>query len=432
MYFEDKSLENAGKTTLPTQPKVRLVVFDVEGVLLPKRRYLLFEASRRIGFWKFLRFLWVGFLYETGMMSLQSGLKTIFRQLRGLAIDDLFRLYQRIPWVSGVKEVFSTLNEEGIKTALISSGLPQPFVEDLAAQVDAKHAFGLELEVTNGHLTGEIGGDVLKPEGKAMVLKGILEEEGLRPQDCALVADDRNNLPMFNLCRLKIGYNSDFLLSAKSDVVVRGDLSEVLPHLIETQQFSSNLHSLSKSDLIREAIHLGGLFVPFVCLYFVDRRLAAFLIFLATMLYIVSELARMQGFNLPVTSTITWKAATKPELHEFVTAPMYFAAGIMLSLIVFPELIGYASIAILTLGDGFATLLGKRFGRTVFPYNKGKRVEGSILGLVFAFAGAMLFVDPYKALVGAAAGMLMETLPLPVSDNLTVPLVAGLAMLPIP
>jgi len=40
----------------------------------------------------------------------------------------------------------------------------------------------------------------------------------------------------------------------------------------------------------------------------------------------------------------------------------------------------------------------------------------------------MLFVDPVKALAGAAVGILVECLPLPLSDNLTIPLASGLML----
>ncbi len=147
------------------------------------------------------------------------------------------------------------------------------------------------------------------------------------------------------------------------------------------------------------------------------------------MIYIASEFARIEGVNLPVISTITREAATKPEIHEFVTNPIFFAAGIMLALVLFPNPINYASIAIFTLGDGTATLFGRKLGKTVFPLNKGKRVEGSIFGFLFAFLGALLFVSHIEALVGAAIGMIMEALPTPVNDNLTIPLAAGLTLL---
>ncbi|MFB0514401.1 MAG: HAD-IB family phosphatase [Candidatus Bathyarchaeia archaeon] len=407
----------------------RLVVFDVEGVLLPKRRYLPFEAARKLSFLRFVKILLIGFLYEIGLTSLESALKRIFKMLEGLTLDELFQLYQKVPLIYRVEEVFKRLKQAGCKTALISSGLPQPFVEALASKLDADYAYGLDLEVANNHLTGKISGVVIEPEGKAVALKEILDANGLTPQDCAVVADDRNNLPMFPLCSLRIGYNADFLLSVKSDVVIRGELTEILlPLNVET---STSLHSsISKDMAIRETIHVSGVLVPFISMYFLNPFTAAFLIFIVTFLYIASEFARIVGINFPGISAITRRAATKPELHEFVTAPMFFAAGIMLALLLFPEPVNYASIAIFTLGDGAATLFGRKLGRNVFPFNKGKRIEGTIFGFIFALLGALFFLrNPLKALIGAAVGMLMEALPTPISDNLTIPLTSGLVLM---
>jgi len=377
--------------------------------------------------------LWAGLLYETGLIKLESALKKIFKQLRGLAVEDMFQLYKKIPLIPGVREVFEKLRNEGYKTALISSGLPQPFVEHLANELGADYAVGLNLDVKKGCLTGRICGDVIQPDGKALVLDKIMKKEGFSPKECALVADDRNNLPMFKFCALKIGYNPDFVLSAKSDVVVKGNFDEVLPPIKETTS-KLDAGSVSKRDIIREIIHISGFLVPFFSAYLaLSPFLVAFLIFIATSLYTMSELARVLGYNVPVASTITWNAAITPEIYEFVTSPIFFAVGIMLALIIFPVPVGYASIAIFTLGDGIATLFGKKFGRHVFSYNKGKKIEGTLFGFLFAWLGATLFiVNPLKAFVGAAAGMFVETLPTPVSDNLTIPLISGLTLLMIP
>jgi len=419
-------------TSQSPHAKPRLIVFDVEGVLVPKRRYLLFEASRRLSFTGFLKMLWAGLLYEAGLMSLESALTKIFKQLRGLAVEDMFQLYKKVPLIPGVREVFEKLRRGEYKTALISSGLPQLFVEHLANELGADYAVGLNLEVNEGCLTGRIGGDVIQPNGKALVLDKIIKKEGLTPKECALVADDRNNLPMFKFCTLKIGYNPDFLLSAKSDIVVKGDFDEILSPIIGTAS-KSDARSVSKRDIIRETIHVGGFLVPvFSAALALSRLLVAFLIFIVTLVYVMSELARLQGFNFPITSTITWNAAITSEIYEFVTSPIFFAVGIFLALILFPFPVGSASIAIFTLGDSLATLFGKRLGRHVFPYNKGKKIEGTLFGFFFAWLGASFFINPLKALVGAAVGMFVETLPTPVSDNLTIPLISGLAFLMIP
>lgn len=404
-----------------------LVVFDVEGVLLPKRRFLLFEIAAKLGLSTFLRFLFIGILYEIGLLSTGSGLRRLFRLLKGMPIDEVFSQFKKLTPIQGVPELFDNLRKLEFKTVLISSGLPRIFVEDLAKRLGADHASGLEMGIDDGHLTGEIWGDVLKPGGKAIALKKILEREELSSRNCVVVADDRNNLPLFKLCKMSIGYNPDFVLSVKSDFVVKGDLSMVLP-LLTGKAPTQVDRTLSQSEVLHEAIHMSGISVSFICMYLLSSHTVALLIMAVTSVYTISEILRMLGKNLPFFSTITLKAADKSELQEFVTGPIFYALGMMLSLLLFRAPVSYACIAILTLGDGSAAVFGKRFGRTVFPFNKGKKIEGSLTGLVFAFLGSLLFIDPTRALIGAFAGILAECLPSPIDDNITIPLVSGVAL----
>ncbi|UCE29089.1 MAG: HAD-IB family phosphatase [Candidatus Bathyarchaeota archaeon] len=409
----------------------RLVVFDVEGVLLPKRRYLLFDVARKLSFLALFKILVIGSLYEIGLLSVESALRRIFAVYRGFKIDDLRRLFREVPLMPGAEHVFKTLNNAGYKTALISSGIPTLFVEDLVARLKANYAFGLELKAVNGHLTGEIEGDVLKPNGKARVLKEILRKEGLSAQDCVVVADERNNLQMFPLSTMRIGYNPDFILTVKSDYVVRDDLSGIIPIIKEDFQQAPR-PIFSRNDIIREAIHMSGFFIPFICMHLLRTEIVALLIFLLASFFMASELLRLQGISFPIFSKVTWIAAKKSEFYEFATAPISFAVGIVFSLIFFPEPANYAAVVILALGDSFATIFGKKLGRIRLPFNKGKHVEGSVFGFLFAFAGALFFVTPLKAFAGAAAGMLIGGLPLPVDDNLTIPIAAGIVLALIP
>jgi len=80
------------------------------------------------------------------------------------------------------------------------------------------------------------------------------------------------------------------------------------------------------------------------------------------------------------------------------------------------------------LGDGFASVIGRLYGRNRIPYSGGKTIEGTAAGVVFAFAGCLIFVSPTIALIAATIGMITEFLQLRVSDNLSIPLITGLAL----
>ncbi|MCK5628200.1 haloacid dehalogenase-like hydrolase, partial [Candidatus Bathyarchaeota archaeon] len=168
----------------------RLIVFDVEGVIIPKNRFL-FEIGRNLGFLKLVKILIMGLLYETDLLSVSVALKAIFKTLRGIEQDTLLHVLDRLPLMPGVHEVFNNLNRENYKTVLISSGLPTFVVQRLADLVGANYALGFEVGLDNKALTGEIWGDVIESGGKAKVLAQILKDEKLK-DEYVVVADDRN------------------------------------------------------------------------------------------------------------------------------------------------------------------------------------------------------------------------------------------------
>jgi dolichol kinase len=132
--------------------------------------------------------------------------------------------------------------------------------------------------------------------------------------------------------------------------------------------------------------------------------------------------------KIPLISSITLKAATLSERYEFTSTPIYLALGVILSLLLFPAPINYASVAIVFLGDSAASIFGKLFGKTAFPLNKGKSLEGFLAGFALAFLSATIFLRPIQAFVGAVIGMFVESLPLPVNDNLSTPLATGVVL----
>ena len=410
-------------TTAPDKSS-RLIVFDVEGVLLPKKRYLLFELGRSLRLPEFLKVIFYGLLYEVGLISLKSTFKHVFMTFRGIRVNDLLRIFKQVPLMPGCEEVFEELRNEGWKTALISSGLPIIVVHDLAHRLKADYAYGFELGAKDGFLTGEIWGDAIERDGKLRILNRILETEKLTPKDCVVVADDRNNRSMFLPGMLKIGYEADFAIRVKSDVVVSGKLREILAPI---QGKPKERKALDRHEILRETIHASGFFVPILSIY-LGLPIVALVILIITLFYLMSELARMERKNLPILSSITLNAATQSELYEFATAPLFFALGILLTLLLFPFAASSVAIAIFAIGDSTASIFGRIYGRNTLPFNKGKTLEGSILGFVFAFLAGTFFTIPLKSLMGALIAMTVECLPLPLNDNLITPLVTGAAL----
>lgn len=402
--------------------KRKLVVFDIEGVLMPRNRYLIFEVGRKLSFFQFVKLLFLGFLYEVRLLSLEVALKEAFKLFRGISVKELSDAFKEIPLLHHTETFFAELRKMGLKTAVISSGLPQILVEHLASQLSIDYAFGLELEVDNNALTGNIKGEVIKKDGKALILRRILRQENLSPKECVVIADDRNNSSIFHPDALKIGYRPDSAITQKSDHVITEDLLEILAIIKGTH--GSRCRLPSRNEAIREIIHSIGFLATFASVYIGVVEVASLLL-LMTVVYTASEFARIRWKSNPLISYVTLNAATSSERHEFVVTPILLALGVALSLLLFPVPVNYVSIAIVTLGDSAASIFGRLFGNTPIPFNRGKSLEGSLGGFIFAFLGAACFLNPMQALIGAAAGMLVEMLPLPINDNLSIPLGTG-------
>ncbi len=402
--------------------KRRLVIFDVEGVIIPKNRYLAFGIGQKLGFTKFIKLFLIGLLYEARLLNLELAIRKIFKLFKGLSKELLLDAFAEVPLLPTIETLFSELKQKGYRIALISSGLPQFIVENLNSRLNGDYAFGLELETNNNILTGNVEGDVVKQNGKAIVMSKLLNKEGYTKKDCIVIADDRNNIPIFYKEALKIGYNSDFLISLKSDYVIKENPLEII-YIIE-KTYKRPRCSVSRNDIVREAIHASSFFVTFAAVNLGIYSVTILLI-LITAIYTLSELARIQRKNIPLVSQVTLRAATTSEHYEFTTTPIFFALGIILSLLVFPTPANYAAIAILSLGDSAASIFGRFLGQIPIPLNKGKHLEGSIVGFIFASLGAAFFLPLPLALIGATIGIIVESFPLPINDNLSIPLVSG-------
>jgi phosphoserine phosphatase len=403
---------------------------DVEGIIIPKRRYLFIQAIKNLSFVKTLLILFYGFLYEIHVFTLEKSLSNIYKFFKGMQEYEFLQIFETIAIIPGINEVIKKLKENGYKIALISSGIPDFLVKNLAQKIQADYAYGVKLEVIDNKITGNITGEVIKKNGKAMVLSKLLREGGYSKQNCIVIADDRNNVSMFPLASITIGYNPDYVLAIRSDYAVKGDVQEIIPFLKINEPSKYNV---TKSYTFREVIHLGSYLIPILCHFFnIENRYFIVLISSVTIIYIFSEVTRRVGLNFPLLSKITANAVIGEEKWGFATSPIFFALGVTLPLVIWnnnlirPPQIGYSAITILTLGDGTAKIIGKSIGKRVLPYNKTKKIEGTLAGIAVSFFGSLLFISPYKALIASIITMILEGFPSPINDNVTIPLIAGL------
>lgn len=185
-----------------------------------------------------------------------------------------------------------------------------------------------------------------------------------------------------------------------------------------------------KTEIFRKSIHILGIIVPIIARLIGIFAATGFVVVVSTM-YLISEYLRLKGYSVPVFTTIT-KMATRTHVENqknMILSPVYLSIGILFTLWIFPVPFNYAAIAVLTLGDGTASIIGKIYGKRKIPFCCGKTIEGSSAGTLCAFVGACLFVSPFLAIVAAFVGMMTELIPMRLNDNISVPLAAGASMM---
>jgi dolichol kinase len=119
------------------------------------------------------------------------------------------------------------------------------------------------------------------------------------------------------------------------------------------------------------------------------------------------------------------KLSRAGELAKAGEPALWFTLGTALVILLFPSReIAIGALIVLTFGDSISTIVGRIWGRTII---RGWRtLEGSAAGVIFA-AIALSFIFPiHIALIASAVGMMGEFLPF--EDNVTIPLLAALAL----
>lgn len=113
---------------------------------------------------------------------------------------------------------------------------------------------------------------------------------------------------------------------------------------------------------------------------------------------------------------------------------IYFIAGALLSVKLFPQDVAFASIMIVTVGDSAACLVGMSYKLLAKRNGSKKEIFGTFSALVLSIGFAMIFVSFKEALLASTIALFAELAEVrlneqKIDDNLIVPLIAGTTIL---
>jgi len=180
-----------------------------------------------------------------------------------------------------------------------------------------------------------------------------------------------------------------------------------------------------KTEILRKIIHFLIALSPSMAA--IDRPATVLILIAGTLGYTFMEYLRLSGVKVPVVSSITSMASRSRDAGHFVMGPVTLGFGALLALLLYPSPVAAISIYALAFGDGFASLVGKFFGKWRPEILRGKSVEGSmacfaaVLLSAYAVSGSM-----YIAFTAAFTATIVEALPLEDYDNIALPVTVGL------
>ena len=119
--------------------------------------------------------------------------------------------------------------------------------------------------------------------------------------------------------------------------------------------------------------------------------------------------------------------------REFTTlaASIYISLSALIAFLLFEKEVAIVAICFLAVGDPLSGIVGNRFGRRRI-FNKSMEghltcfLSSLVVGLVLSWS--ILDISPLVVLIGAFSAAFIQALPLPLNDNLTIPLFSGLCM----
>jgi len=202
----------------------KVIVFDMDSTIVDGE--IIDEMAKLAGVGEK-----VAAITESGMrgkIDYVQSLRARISLLKGLKMKSLEPVIRTLKLTKGSEELILSLKEMGFKIGLISGGFSY-FTDILKRRLGFDYAFGNELEVINGRLTGRIKGKIIDADRKAQIMDEICRKEGITRDEVVAVGDGSNDRIMVANAGLGIAFNAKEILKKVADgTITRNHMKGVL------------------------------------------------------------------------------------------------------------------------------------------------------------------------------------------------------------
>lgn len=160
-----------------------------------------------------------------GELDFEESLRKRVSLLQGLSVDKFEHLYTQVHFSKNAQEFVKILQKHDIEVGLVSGGFT-PVVERIAKDLGISLFSANQLEIRDGHLTGNLVGPIISREVKKETLVRWADELEVPIDRTIAIGDGANDLAMLKRAGIGIGF------CAKAIV------KEEIPLQIEERDFS--------------------------------------------------------------------------------------------------------------------------------------------------------------------------------------------------
>lgn len=196
----------------------KVIVFDMDSTIIDGE--IMDQMARLAGVEK-----QVATITERGMrgeIDFSDSLRERVALLKGLSLKRLEAIAKTLRLTKGSEELLAALKEMGFKVALISGGFTY-FTDILKERLGFDYAFGNELEIKDGRLTGKVKGKIIDARRKAEIMDEICKREKITRDEVVAVGDGANDQIMVANAGLGIAFNAKEILKKVADGAITRD-----------------------------------------------------------------------------------------------------------------------------------------------------------------------------------------------------------------
>lgn len=181
----------------------RLVVMDMDSTLI--RQEVIDELARKYNVYD--KVAEITHRAMNGELNFDAALRERVKLLAGAPATILTEVLDIIELTPGAEQLIRVLKRLGYRLAVISGGFIE-VAEPIRHRLGLDYAFANQLEIENGHLTGNVVGAIVNRQRKADLLESIAQAERISLDQVIAIGDGANDLDMLNRAGLGIAFNA--------------------------------------------------------------------------------------------------------------------------------------------------------------------------------------------------------------------------------